>query len=213
MPSTIVHLAFAGLLAAALLGEAYDRKAVALVLLVVAFPDLDSFVALYWEPAHRAALHTLVIPLVAAFILWIDVRVREHSFVLERWGWRGFRVAWVALLCLGVAGMLLDMTDGSVNLFWPLHDQFYALNGKIELSDQRGLVQTFVESEGPVPSPSGVGSTEDVVQSTGVDPAPVEEGDPERIFPVIGATWELLVLVFGTAVTLARFEVSHARPD
>jgi len=41
----------------------------------------------------------------------------------------------------------------------------------------------------------------------------VEEGDPERIFPVIGATWELLVLVFGTVVTLARFELSHALPE
>jgi len=213
MPSTIVHLAFAGLLAAATLGEAYDRKAVAVVFLVVVLPDLDSFVALYWDPAHRAALHTLVIPLVAALLLWIDVRVRETSFVLERWGWRGFRVAWVSLLCLGVAGMLLDMTDGSVNLFWPLHDQFYALDGKIELSDQRGIVQTFVESEGSVPAPSGTGSTEEVVQSTGVDPAPVEDGDPERVFPVIGATWELIVLVFGAAVTLARFRLSHALPE
>jgi len=213
MPSTIVHLAFAGLLAAALLGEAYDRRALAVVFLVVAFPDLDSFVALYWEPAHRAALHTLVIPLVAALVLWIDVRVRETSFVLERWGWRGVRIAWVSLFCLAFAGMALDMTDGSVNLFWPLHDQFYALDGRIELSDQRGIVQTFVESERTVPSPSGVGSTDEVVQSTGVDPAPVEEGDPERIFPVIGATWELLVLVFGTVVTLARFELSHALPE
>lgn len=213
MPSTIVHLAFGGLLAAALLGEAYDKKAVAVVMIVMAFPDLDSFIAIFWDPAHRTVLHTLLIPIVLGILLWIDVRLREESFVVERYGWWGVRVAWVSLFCLAVAHILLDMTDGSVNLFWPLHDQFYALNGEIKLSDQRGIVQTFVGSSGTIPFPEGVGTTAEIAQDTGVDPDPDPDGETERIFPVVGSTWELIVLVFGTAVTLARFKLPYALPD
>jgi hypothetical protein len=216
MPSTIVHLALAGLVAAALLGTAYDWNALLVVFAVTAVADLDSFLALVWEPAHRAALHTLVIPLGLGVLLWVDLRIRERSFVLDRWGHRGVRIAWVSLLCYGMVAILFDMTSGSANLLWPLHDQFYALDGKIELSNQRGLVQTFIESGdgGTIPAPEPVGSTDEVVQNTGVNPAPADDGgDPERVFPVIGAGWELLVVVSGTLVTLARFRISQSLPD
>ncbi|WP_436934753.1 metal-dependent hydrolase [Halovenus marina] len=215
MPSTLVHLALAGMVAAALLGTAYGWKALLVVFAVTAFADLDSFIALVWDPAHRAALHTLVIPVGLGVLLWVDLRIRERSFVLDRWGYWGLRVAWVSLLCYAVVAILFDMTDGSANLLWPLHDQFYALDGKIELSNQRGIVQTFFESDsGAVPAPEPVGSTDEVVQNTGVNPAPAEDGgDPERIFPVIGAAWELLVVVCGSIVTLARFRLSPSLAD
>jgi inner membrane protein len=102
------------------------------------------------------------------------------------------------------------MTDGVVNLLWPVHDQFYTLSGKIELSDQRGIVQTFIEwSDGGAPTPEAVGSTDDINITTGVDPGePTEpEEDPERVFPVIGATWELLLFLTGTFVTAMRFSL------
>jgi inner membrane protein len=212
MPSTIVHLAFAGLIASALLGTCFDRRSLLVVLGATAFIDLDAFVALVSTVGHRASLHNLMIPLFGAGLLWVDVSVREDSRLLDRWGQWGLRVAWVTLLCYAVAGVLLDLTDGVVNLFWPVHDQFYVLEGKIELSDQRGIVQTFIETSddggGSIPAPESVGTTEEVDLSTGVNPGEAEDGgDAERIFPVIGATWELLVFLTGTAVTAARFYV------
>lgn len=209
-------MAFAGMLAAAFLGAAYDRRAVLVVLAVTALPDLDSFVALVSTAGHRTVLHNFVVPAAAALALWADTRVRDRSLLRGRYGPRGVRVAWVAIVAYAVAGVGLDMVSGSVNPLYPIHDQFYALEGKIELSDRRGVVQTFVETggDGGVPAPEGLGSSREVNLSTGVDPDPDgSETDPERIFPIVRAGWQLLVLVVGTAVTLARFRVSQSLPD
>jgi len=218
MPSTLVHLAFAGLIASALLGTAFDKRSLLVVLGVTAFIDLDAFIALISTTGHRASLHNLMIPLAGGIVLWVDVSVREESLLLDRWGQWGLRVAWVTLLCYAVAGVLLDLTDGVVNLFWPLHDQFYVLEGKLELSDQRGIVQTFIETSdgdgGSIPAPESVGTTEDVELSTGVNPGETEDStDPERVFPIIGATWELVVFLTGTAVTATRFYVDDLATD
>ncbi len=208
MPGTVVHLAFSGMLAAALLGAAFDRRSLLVVLGVTAVPDLDAFLALVTVVGHRALLHNFVIPAVLALLLWVDTSVRPRSLVRERWGARGVRIAWVSILAYAVSSVGLDLVNGVVNPLWPIHDQFYMLEGKLELSDQRGVVQTFVDlsSEQSVVEAEGVGSTQDVNLSTGVDPDPSgEETDPERVFPVVRAGWELLLLVVGTVVTAARF--------
>lgn len=217
MPSTIVHLALAGLIAAALLGRAFDRRSLGVVLGAVLVIDLDSFIDLVAPYGHRVVFHNLVLPVAAGGLVLADVYLREHSYILDRWGSWGYRVAWVTVLCYVVAGVLLDLTDGVLNLFWPLHDQFYALEGSIELSDQRGIVQTFVDLSGGsgAPTPEAVGTTEDVDITTGVDPGEPDtpEEDPERVFPVIGSTWELLLFLTGTAVTVARVSLPTLPDD
>jgi hypothetical protein len=217
MAGTVVHLAFSGMLAAAFLGAAYDRRSLLVVLAVTAVPDLDSFVALVSVAGHRTVLHTFVVPLSTALLLWVDTRVRDRSLVRRRWGAWGVRVAWVSVLAYAVSAIGLDAVRGGVNAFWPLHDQFYVLDGKVELSDQRGLVQTFLEwggGEGSVPAPDGLGSSREINYSTGVDPDPSGRAtDPERVFPVVRAGWELVVLLVGTAVTWARFHVPHDLSD
>ncbi len=201
-------MAFAGLVATGLLGGYFDKRSLLVVLVAVALIDFDSFIPLVTGFGHRAILHNLLVPLLGTGAVAVDVFLRDESYILDRWGAWGLRVAWVTLFCYAVTGVLLDMTDGVVNLLWPLHDQFYTLDGKIELSDQRGLVQTFIEfgGDGGPPTPEAVGSTDDVDITTGVDPGePTEsEEDPERVFPVIGATWELLLFVTGTFVTATR---------
>jgi hypothetical protein len=212
MPGTVVHLAFSGMIAAALLGAVYDRRSVLVVLGVTAFPDLDAFLALVTVVGHRALLHNFVIPLSGTVLLWADTRLRARSLLLNRLGSRGARVAWVSILAYAVSAIGLDLVNGVVNPFWPVHDQFYTLDGKIELSDQRGVVQTFVDlgSEGSVVDSGGVGSSQEVNLSTGVDPDPSgEKTNPERIFPVVRSGWELVLLVVGTAVTIARFYLPH----
>lgn len=218
MPSTLVHLALGGVIAAALLGSAFDRRSLLVVLAVVAAPDLDSFIALVSVAGHRTVLHNYVIPAVVAGALLVDLRVRERSFVRERWGDRGVRIAWVSLVALVFAGIGLDFVDHGVNPLWPLHDQFYVLDGKFELSDQRGIVQTFVDLDpktGHV-GPRSRGTSQQVNISTGIDPNPGGVGggpdpdtveDPERLFPIVRHGWQLAVLVTGTVVTAARLRL------
>lgn len=219
MPSTIVHMAFAGMIAAALLGTAFDRRALAVILGVVIFVDLDSFVALLWAPAHRAAFHTLLIPLVGAALIAVDLRRGEDSFLRRRWGTRGVRVAWVAVLAYAAAGIGLDLfSAGGANPLWPLHDQFYEVGGKIELSSEEGLVQTVIDLGGGNGGSAGGsgggtvarGSTETVHVNTGVDPVRGDEPENvERVFPIVRSGWQLLLLIVGTAVTVGRAAVSQ----
>ena len=220
MPSTLVHVAFAGLLAAALLGAAYDLRALLVVLAVTAVPDLDAFGAFLFAGAHRALLHTFLIPLAAAGVLLVDTRLRGESGLRARFGARGVRVAWVGVLAFAVAGIGFDFVTNGVNALYPLVDQFYVLNGKLELSTTEGLVQTFIEvpsegatasgggSGGSVPAPESVGTTENVTYTTAVDPEPadgVESGPVERVFPVVRSGWQLLVVLAGAVTVTARF--------
>jgi inner membrane protein len=211
MAGTVVHLAFSGMIAAAFLGAAYDHRSLLVVLGVTALPDLDSFIALVSVAGHRTVLHTFLIPIVAGLFLRVDTSIRDQSLVRSRWGAWGVRVAWVSILVYAVSAIGLDMVRAGVNAFWPVHDQFYVLDGKIELSDQQGVIQTFVEfggEDGSVPSPESVGSSQEINYSTGVDPDPSGEvADPERIFPVVRAGWEMILLVVGTVATVARFYV------
>jgi len=217
MASTLVHVAFAGLLAAALLGPYYDRRAILVVFAFTAFPDLDSFVALVAVAGHRTVFHTFLIPIALGVLLAVDTRLREESFVRQRWGQRGVVVGWVGVVAYALAGVGLDFVGGGVNALWPLHDQFYVLDGKVELSDQRGVIQTFVDlspDEGGAPAPESRGSSQEVNVSTGVDPDPSgTEKDPERVFPVVRAGWQLWLLPVGAAVTVARFRVERLRED
>ena len=214
MPSTIVHLAFAGLLASALLGFAFDRRSLAIVLAVTAFPDLDAFVALYTTVGHRAALHNVWIPLLYSALLCVDINLRDRSFIRERFGAWGVRVIWVSAVCYVLSAIALDIVNGVLNPLWPVHDQFYHVDGTLELSDQRGIVQTFIEtgddSGSTIPAPESVGSSEEVDLSTGVNPDPGgTEEDPERLFPVFRAGWELMLFVVGTTVTATRFALER----
>jgi inner membrane protein len=203
MPSTIVHLAFAALIASALLGAAFDRRALAFVLVVMALPDLDSFVTIAGTPGHRTLLHNIWPAVLATVALSVDLS-GERSLLRQRFGDRGVRVAWVTILCFVVAHVGLDLVDGYVNLLWPLHDQFYDLRGTLELSDQRGIVQTFVEGDGFLLF-EAKGTTESVYITTGVDPGPSPgEEDPERLFPIFRAGWQVVIFVTGVAVTAAK---------
>ncbi|MFB6307915.1 MAG: metal-dependent hydrolase [Haloarculaceae archaeon] len=212
MPSTLVHVAFAGLLAAALLGDTFDGRALLVVLAVTAIPDLDSFLALLWTPAHRTVLHTLVIPILAGGLLWYDLRVRDRSFVAGRWGPRGVRIAWVSVLAFAVAGIALDLFSGGAVALWPVDSNFYVIRGKIELSNQRGIVQTFVDldPETPQTGPTSPGNATEIHVDTGVDPTEgTEPKNVERVFPVVRSGWQLLVVLVGTGVTAARFAVDQ----
>lgn len=220
MPSTVVHVAFAGLLAAALLGWAFDRRSLLVVLAATAVIDLDTVMGLYVEGAHRAAFHTLLLPLVAGAVFAWDVR-REDSFVRGRWGAYGVRTGWVTLAAVTFAGIGPDLFTNGVNVLYPVHDAYYRIWGELLLSSQRGVVQTFVDLSalfGPEAAPSQpamsvkVGTTENLHYSTGVD---VKKGpdpaDAERVFPVVATGMQaLIVLMSGVAVGARLWETENA---
>lgn len=199
MPSTVVHVGLAGLLGAALLADRFDTKAILIVLAATAVLDLDTLIGMVWDGTHRAALHNVFVVLVPAALLGWDLSVRDRSMVRDRWGAGGVRLAWVTLCCLLVAHVALDAFYNGVNIFWPLHDQFYDLSGKLYLSNHDGVVQTFVEfaaeedGSRTVSESTSVGTTEDTHYETGFDPGPEADANPERIFP-IAYTGELFVV-------------------
>ncbi|WP_290814581.1 metal-dependent hydrolase [Halovivax sp.] len=207
MPSTVVHVGLAGLMGAALLGDEFDTRAILVVMAVTAVIDLDTVIGIYWEGTHRAALHNVFVVIVPAAVLYWDVELREESFVRDRWGEYGYRVAWVSLLTLFVAHILLDAFYNGVNLFWPLHDQFYDLSGKLYVSDRDGLVQTFVEfstaNDGTrtLAESTDRGTTDDTHYSTGFDPGPDADEETERIFP-IAYSGELFVVALAGYLTV-----------
>ncbi|AZH26484.1 metal-dependent hydrolase [Haloplanus aerogenes] len=201
MPSTVVHLAVGAVVAAALLGDEFDRRSVAVVLAATAIPDIDTFAGLYLQGAHRALLHTLVLPAVAGAVLTYDTRVRTASRLHARWGPRGVRVAWVALAALLLGGILPDLMTNGVNAFYPLYDRFLTVDGELLLSNQRGVVQTFVDL-----SADPERTTQNTHYWTGVDPSPgAEPENVERIFPVVRSGFQLLVVVLGAFTLGARF--------
>lgn len=219
MPSTVVHVGFALLLAAALLGPAYDRRALVVVVGAVAFLDLDAFVSLVVANTHRAAFHTLLLPGLVGTLLYADTRLADRSRFQDRYGDRGVRVAWASLVAVVVSGIGLDLFGASgVNLLYPLVDQFYAFTGSVEWSSTRGFVQTFVEVRPPEGSAGGAGgggrgavdvgqrgSTREYRVATGVDPTEGRESPGvERTFPVVYAGWQATLTLTGIVVTVLK---------
>ncbi|AQL43741.1 hypothetical protein BV210_13960 [Halorientalis sp. IM1011] len=206
MPSTVVHLAFAGILAAALLGAAFSPRSVAVVFTAVIFADLDVFVSLLVPGTHRAAFHTLLLPAVAVLALAYDAR-RETSWLRARFGEHAPRVAWTAVAAFVFAAVGLDLfTSWGANPFYPLVDQFYSVGGTLEYSTQRGLVQTFVEIGGPDPGPQQLGTTDSYHVNSGVDPTRGAEAENvDRVFPVAQSGWQLLLVLTSPVVLWARY--------
>jgi hypothetical protein len=201
MPSTVVHLAVGAVVASALLGEAFDRRSVAVVLAATALPDLDTFVGLYLQGTHRALLHTLLLPAVGGVVLAYDTRRGTASWLRGRWGARGVGVAWVALAALVLGGIGPDLMTNGVNAFYPLYDRFLTVDGELLLSNQRGLVQTFVDlSATPERTTANTHYWTGVDPTRGADPAAVE-----RIFPVVRSGFQLLVVLLGAFTLGARF--------
>lgn len=205
MPSTVVHLALAGLLAAGLLGETFSRRSLLIVFAAVVFADLDVFVGLVVDGGHRAVFHTLLIPLAGVLFVVSDTRLCERSWLRERWGPGAARVAWVTIAAYAVAAIGVDLVTGGANPLYPVHDQFYRIDGEFILSNQRGVVQTFVDLGANDAGPTSLGSTDEVHVGSGVDPTDGSEPENvERVFPVVQRGWQLLVVVAGLLVVGVR---------
>jgi hypothetical protein len=205
MPSTVVHLAIGGLVAVALLRDEFGWWSLGAVLAFAAFPDLDTFVGLVVPGAHRSLFHSIFLPLILTGVLWLDW-TRERPELPRRFGHSAFRVAAVGIVAMTLGGIGPDLVTNGVNLLYPVQDNFVTVSGELLLSNQRGVVQTFVELSKPDAGGAVVGSTESLHYSTGVDPNPgTEPENVERIFPVIGSGMQLLLVATSTLLIAGRF--------
>ncbi|WP_280587809.1 hypothetical protein [Halorubrum sp. Boch-26] len=206
-----VNAAFGALLAAALLGTAFDRRAVAVVVAAAMLPDLDAVASLAVPGATNALLHAVWLPLAVGVVLRWDTRVRDASRLRERFGRRGVRVAWVALAAFLVAGVGPDLFGREgVNLLYPLHDTYYLVDGAFLFSTEDGVVQTFVSggAGGPGILPlETLGTTDSHAIPTFANP----DGRPglslgaERELALVRTGWQLVVVASAVALLAARF--------
>ena len=223
MPSTVVHAGFALLLAAGLLGNYYDRRALAVVLAIVVIPEVDTLLGPIMPGAHRTVGHNFVFPAAAAVLLYYDTRIRETSLLRDRLSERWIAVAWVGLFVHVFAHIALDWAhlDG-VNALWPLHDRFYRLEGEILLSTADGFVQTFVDVQTDPETGSrrvdagGGGTSETVHVNNPVeprDPTEVTDEPVDRRFPIANRGWRLYLIGLGLFALVARKAQGEAPTD
>ena len=209
MLPTLVSVAVGVLLGVALLGAAFDRRSLAVVAVAAVLPDLDAAIALVVPGVANALLHTFFIPLLAAIAIYYDTERRDRSWLRSRYGWYGVRVAWVAVAAYAVAGIGADLFNvESAAVLYPLSDRYYAVVGKLVLSTQEGVVQTYVEfGDGwlEVASPGTVG---DHHVSTWLDP-----GDGPREIRLVDSGWQAALVATAAAAVPARFLVERAERD
>lgn len=208
MVPTLVAAAIAVLLAAALLGPAFDRRSLGIVVLAGVLPDLDAVASLAVYGATNAAFHTLFIPAIAGTVLYWDTTRRETSWLGQQHGWRGIRIAWVALAAYLVAGIGLDLfSPEGVNLLYPVHDRFYAVTGRLVYSTQDGLVQTHLTIGGEgflaVGSP-GTTATHHVESWINPTPGTGFESGVERRLPLVESGWQAIVVIAAIVVLAIR---------
>ena len=209
MAPTLVNVAIGALLAAALLGAAFDRRSVLIVLVAAALPDADAAISLVVQGATNAALHNVFVPAIAGGLLYWDTTVRETSWLRERYGWWGVRVSWVALASFVVAGIGADLfSHVGVNVLWPVHDRFYAVSGYFFYSTHRGIVQTYVVFGTDVLLPlQSPGTTENYFVPSWINPTAGTgtPADVERELTLVESGWQAVVVATGAAVLAVRF--------
>ena len=208
MPSTVVHVAFALLCAAGLLGDRLTGRAALAVALATVSPDLDVFTSLVVESTHRAALHNLFVPGVAALAVYSN---RGQAWLRRRFGPDAVAVAWVALTAYTVAVALDLFNVESAAVLWPLHDRFFAVVGKVGYSTTAGVEFTLLQPtlDGGLLLPGASYGTVDGGYYVPSLLAPPEGST--RTLVAVNAGWELLLALAATVV--AGGPVRRAAPD
>ena len=211
MAPTLVSAAVGALLAAALLGDAFDRRAVAVVVAAAALPSLDAVASLAVPGATNALLHAVWAPLLVGGLLYWDASLRAASALRGRFGRRGVRVAWVALVSYLVAGTGAALFAGEgAALLYPLEDARYVVRGRLVFSTQEGVVQTFLAlgAEGPgiLPIASVDGAVADPVASwVNPDGRPGFDPSADREFRLVDGGYQLVVVAAAAATLAVRF--------
>lgn len=207
MPPTLLNVAVGILIAVALLGAAFDRRSLMIVAGAAALPDVDVLFALVGPAGPNAVLHSVFVPIGVGALLYWDTRLREQSWVGDRYGWYGIRVAWVAIAAYAVAGIGLDAfsTEG-VALLYPLTDRYYAIVGRLVLSTQEGIVQTYVSIGDGWFEIASPGTLETHAVETWVT---ATDGDGGRRIGLLESGWQAVIVTTAIASIPAKYLVER----
>lgn len=207
MPPTLVNVAVGVLLGVGLLGAAFDRRSVAVVAVAAALPDLDAPLSLVIHGATNAVLHSVFVPLAAAALLYWDTEHREASWLRGHHGWYGVRVAWVAVAAYAVAGIGPDLFNvESAAVLYPLSDRYFAVVGKLTLSTQEGVIQTYVAVVDGWLEVRSPGTTETYHVESWTNPTPGTGNPPgvDRTWRLVDSGWQAVVIVSAVATLPAK---------
>jgi hypothetical protein len=205
MPTTLVSVAVGVLLGIGLLGAAFDRRSLAVVTLAAGLPDADAALAALGVGAANASLHSAFVVLGAAGLLYYETERREGSWLRARSGWYGVRVAWVAVAAYAVAGIGLDLfSSDAVALLYPLSDRYYAIVGKLVVSTQEGIVQTYVDFGGGWLGLASPGTVENHTVDSWLTPA-----GEERRLRLVESGWQAIVVLTAVAAIPAKVLVER----
>ena len=211
MAPPLVSAAVGALLAAALLGDAFDRRSVAVVVAAALLPSLDAAASLVVPGATNALLHAVWAPLLVGGLLYWDASLRAESALRGRFGRRGVRVAWVALASYLVAGIGAALFAGEgAALLDPLEDARYVVRGRLVFSTQEGVVQTFLalggDGSGVLPLRTAGGAVADPVASwVNPDGRPGLASAAPREARFVDGGWQLVVVAAAAATLAVRF--------
>lgn len=205
MPSTVIHLSLAFIIACVLIpNDRFTVRSLLVVSIPVIFLDTDAFFYVVEEGLHRALFHNIIIPTVIVLIFFYDMFIRDESYIGERFNNTTATILIAtSYTAVVIAGLSLDFADTGINLFWPIHDQFYTLEGKFVLSSEDGIVQTFSEFS----SGESASTTDSVVYNTPINPSSPSESD--RVYPIAYKSWQLVLMI--ASVVLVPMKIIQAK--
>lgn len=205
MPSTVIHLSLAFIIACTLIpNNMFTVKSLLIVSAPVIFLDIDAFFYVVEEGLHRTLFHNVVLPTVIVLIFFYDIFIRDESYTKKRFDKTTATILIAtSYTAVVIAGLGLDFADTGVNLFWPIHDQFYTLEGKFVLSSEKGIVETFSEF-GDEESAS---TTDNVVYNTPINPSSPSES--ERVYPIAYKPWQLVLII--ASIVLVPIKIIQAK--
>ncbi|MFB6360966.1 MAG: metal-dependent hydrolase [Halobacteriales archaeon] len=201
-------MALGCLIGIALLGGALDRRSLTIVTVAAALPDLDAALSLYVPGATNAALHSGFLPIAGVALLYWETERRGESWVADRVGSAGIRVAWVALAAYAVAGIGLDLFNvEGVALFYPVSTRYYAVVGQLIASTEAGLIQTYVQLGSGWLDVASPGRTTNHHIATWINPTPRANNPAgvERRLRIVDSGWQLVLLVTALVAAPARW--------
>jgi membrane-bound metal-dependent hydrolase YbcI (DUF457 family) len=203
MPSALFHAAIGILIGMAMLGDALDTKALAIIAFAGLLPDVDLLLAVWFPGAHRVYLHNIFVVLFPAALLLVGRRTGHMAWLKTRWP-DVETVLWTAILVVGVAGIGIDAVATGVNPLYPVHDQFYRVQGQVIYSSDRSVQETVTDIRA-----ERIGSTRDVYYASGVPP--VSDGTAQQSWriPLFGNTLQLLLSL--TVFLIIGYRLQHRR--
>jgi hypothetical protein len=100
----------------------------------------------------------------------------------------------------------------TANPLWPLHDQFYAVVGTIQFTNQELFVQTFVAfgRDGHAVYVGQQGGTGEFFVASPLNPTRGPDAGAERVLTVADSGWQLLVLLASPVVGWAALRSGAA---